>query len=86
MGLGRFPDRVERVRADPTLANDAVEELLRYDGPSGAQERIVNKTHELHGKTLEALRTGLVVHYGRDSLGQRIALGCFSNELSIGPA
>ncbi len=40
----------------------------------------------LHGKTLEAILTELVVHYGRDSLAQRIALGCFSNELSIGPA
>jgi cytochrome P450 len=54
LALMRFPDQMERLRADPTLANDAVEELLRYDGPSGAQVRIVNQTHELHGKTLEA--------------------------------
>ena len=54
LALMRFPDQMERLRADPTLANDAVEELLRYDGPSGAQVRIVSQTHELHGKTLEA--------------------------------
>jgi hypothetical protein len=42
-----------RLRADPSLAAAAVEELLRYDGPSGAQVRIVAEAHELHGKALE---------------------------------
>jgi cytochrome P450 len=54
LGLMRFPDQMARLQAEPALANDAVEELLRYDGPSGAQVRIVSQTHELHGKTLEA--------------------------------
>jgi cytochrome P450 len=54
LALMRFPDQMALLRADPGLANDAVEELLRYDGPSGAQVRIVSQTHELHGKTLEA--------------------------------
>jgi uncharacterized protein (DUF2132 family) len=37
----------------------------------------------LHGKTLEALLTELVAHYGWDGLAQRVALRCFSSEPSI---
>jgi cytochrome P450 len=50
--LLRFPGEMAKLRADPGLAARAVEELLRYDGPSGAQVRIVREAHELHGKTL----------------------------------
>jgi cytochrome P450 len=49
-----FPRELEKLRADPSLAPAAVEELLRYDGPIGAQVRIVRQQHELHGKTLRA--------------------------------
>jgi cytochrome P450 len=52
--LMQFPDQMEELRADPALAPAAVEELLRYDGPIGAQVRIVQQAHELHGKTLRA--------------------------------
>ena len=38
----------------------------------------------LHGKTLEAILTELVAHYGWDGLAQRIALRCFSSNPSIG--
>ena len=38
----------------------------------------------LHGKTLEAILTELVAHYGWDGLAQRVALRCFSNEPCIG--
>ncbi|MFZ4651942.1 MAG: cytochrome P450 [Rubrivivax sp.] len=53
LALMRFPDQMRRLRSDPLAANPAVEELLRYDGPSGAQVRVVSRTHELHGRTLE---------------------------------
>jgi len=50
--LLRFPEEMERLRAEPALAPRAVEELLRYDGPSGAQVRIVAAEHEMRGKVL----------------------------------
>ena len=50
--LLRFPAELERLRANPGLAAAAVEELLRYDGPIGAQVRIVQRGLELHGRSL----------------------------------
>jgi len=52
LALLRFPDEMSRLRTDVSLAPAAVEELLRYDGPNGAQVRIVRQAHELHGKRL----------------------------------
>ncbi|HUN69582.1 MAG TPA: cytochrome P450 [Burkholderiales bacterium] len=52
LSLLRFPDELEALRGDEALAPRAIEELLRYDGPSGAQVRIVKVEQELRGKTL----------------------------------
>ena len=52
--LMAFPEELERLRDNAALAPAAVEELLRYDGPIGAQVRIVLEPHELHGKALRA--------------------------------
>lgn len=37
----------------------------------------------LHGKTLEAILTELVAHYGWQELGARIRINCFNDNPSI---
>ena len=59
LSLMQFPGEMRKLRDDPSLTNAAVEELLRYDGPSGAQVRIVQVEHQRHGKTLKAGRPGV---------------------------
>jgi cytochrome P450 len=53
LALMRFPGEMAKLRARPELAAAAVEELLRYDGPSNSQVRIVREAYELHGKLLK---------------------------------
>jgi cytochrome P450 len=47
--LLRFPGELEKLRRNPALAPAAVEELLRYDGPIGAQVRIAQQPQTFHG-------------------------------------
>jgi cytochrome P450 len=42
------------LRERPELIDSAVEEFLRYDGPSNSIARVVAVDHELHGKSLKA--------------------------------
>lgn len=52
LSLAQFPGQMAKLRSDPGLAGAAVEELLRFEGPSGAQVRIVKQSHEMRGKVL----------------------------------
>jgi cytochrome P450 len=46
------PGELARLRADPALLESAVEEFLRYDGPSLSIARVVAQDHELGGRVL----------------------------------
>ena len=48
----RNRDQWERLVADPSLADSAVEEYLRYDGPSGAFARVAAADIEMRGTTI----------------------------------
>jgi cytochrome P450 len=52
--LLRFPAEREKLRREARLASAAVEELLRYDGPIGAQVRIVQERQAFHGRDFSA--------------------------------
>lgn len=52
--LLRHPEERQRLIDAPELIDSAVEEILRYDGPTGASVRIVKNTHVLHGVELTA--------------------------------
>ena len=72
--------KTEAVDRNRTAGRTAQEcEPMSTQPPTPAQPRT-----PLHGKTLEAILTELVAHYGWDGLAERIALRCFSNEPSIG--
>jgi cytochrome P450 len=53
LSLLRFPTELNALREQPEIAQRAIEELLRYDGPSGAQVRVVKVEQELRGKRLK---------------------------------
>lgn len=48
----KFRDQWERLRGDRTLVDPAIEEWLRYDGPSNALARVVIRAVEIGGRTL----------------------------------
>jgi cytochrome P450 len=50
--LFRFPDQLDMLRADPGLDANAVEEILRYDGPAHFTRRANREPLELDGVTI----------------------------------
>jgi len=70
VALAWYPDQRAELAADPTLVPKAVEEGLRWDGPSHYQGRWVERDVELHGVTIPAdsrviLLTGAASHDDR---------------------
>ena len=54
--LLRFPDQLDRLLADPTLAPTAVEEFLRFDTPVRTVSVVTTDAMEVCGRSLEAQR------------------------------
>jgi cytochrome P450 len=52
--LLEHPDERQRLLEEPALIDSAVEEILRYDGPTGASVRLVRNSHSMHGVHLTA--------------------------------
>jgi cytochrome P450 len=91
VALAWYPDQRAELAADPSLAAPAVEEALRWDGPSHYQGRWVEQPVELHGVTIPAdsrviLLTGAAGHDDRvfdhpelfdlhREIGRNLALG-----------
>ena len=59
--LMRFPEQLERLRADPTLIDSAIEEFLRFESPVQIGNRRVTRDVELGGSKLAA---GTFIHLG----------------------
>ncbi|MEM7465421.1 MAG: cytochrome P450 [Pseudomonadota bacterium] len=51
--LLQHPEAAQKVRQDDGVIKLAVEEILRFDGPTLASVRLVKTEHERHGKTLK---------------------------------
>lgn len=51
--LLRHPDQLQKLHAEPSLIDGAIEEVMRFDGPTNALVRVVARDHQLHGKTLK---------------------------------
>lgn len=68
LGLARFPQELERVRANPALVAGLVDESLRYATPAKHFMRNATRTTEFHGATMQPLDRimGLFVSGNRD--------------------
>jgi cholest-4-en-3-one 26-monooxygenase len=52
VAFSRFPDERERLLADPSLMETAVDEIVRYVSPVLSFSRTVTEDHDLQGRTL----------------------------------
>ncbi|MBI4638198.1 MAG: cytochrome P450 [Candidatus Rokubacteria bacterium] len=52
LALLRHPAQARALRDDPGLTGPAVEEILRYDGPTGAMVRVAAEDVRLEGRTI----------------------------------
>jgi cytochrome P450 len=52
--LLRHPDQLRRLRADPALIGPAVEEILRFDPPTGGTQRVASRDLDIRGCPIRA--------------------------------
>jgi len=62
--LLQHPDQLGRVSDNREMIKPAIEEILRYDGPTLASVRVVKATHERHGRELKAGQRVFVMIHG----------------------
>ncbi|MFT4561328.1 MAG: cytochrome P450 [Gammaproteobacteria bacterium] len=62
--LLRYSEQGYQVRAKPELTKAAVEEVLRFDGPTLASVRLVGTEHERHGRILKRGERVFVMIHG----------------------
>jgi cytochrome P450 len=63
VAFARFPDQWARLRADPTLAATATEEILRYDGPIRAMARWAREPLRIRDREIAAGDRVLLAQY-----------------------
>jgi cytochrome P450 len=61
LDLQRHRDQWDVLREDPSLVAGAMDELMRYDSPHHYLPRVVAEDFELHGTTLRAGQTAIIV-------------------------
>lgn len=61
VALSRHPDQLALLKANPSLINQAVEEVLRFEGPIKVLTRWVFEDHERGGKQIKAGQRVLLV-------------------------
>jgi cytochrome P450 len=61
LNLQRHRDQWDLLREQPGLVAGAMDELMRYDSPHHYLPRVVDQDFELHGTTLKAGQTAIVV-------------------------
>ncbi|MDQ2715233.1 MAG: cytochrome P450 [Chloroflexota bacterium] len=61
LSLLRHPDQMEKLKAEPSLAPSAVEELLRFESPSQHTARLAPGDVELGGKKIRKRQAVIVV-------------------------
>jgi cytochrome P450 len=52
LALLRHPDQMQKLRDDPTLITNAIEEMLRYDNPAQIAYRVAAEDAEIGGKQI----------------------------------
>jgi cytochrome P450 len=61
LDLQRHRDQWDLLRDDPSLVAGAMDELMRYDSPHHYLPRVVDQDFDLHGTTLRAGQTAIIV-------------------------